>query len=129
MPTPEQVRAAAEGYVEGYVKGPSQRAEYVALFADDATQIDPVGTDPHVGQAAIGAFFDNVFTIFERVDFEIRNLFVCGDEAAMEFTITGHKAEGGGAAFDGVDWFKVNDDGKITAVKGFSDPTKFRPFD
>lgn len=129
MPTPEQVRTAAEAYVNGYVKGPAYREDFASIWAEDARQIDPVGTPPHVGRDACVAFFDGVFENFERLDMEIRELYVCGDEAALAFTITGYKPGGGGVAFDGIDVFRVSDDGKILEVKGYGDPSNARPFD
>ena len=51
---------------------------------------------------------------------------VCGDEAATVFTFTG-TTQGGGIVFDGVEIFKVNDEGRIVELRAYWDT--MRPLD
>lgn len=119
MPTTDQIRAAVAAYAESFVE--RDRERFMAALADDVEQIDPVGSAPNHGKDALGGFFDTVMSSAERLDFEVRDLIVAGDEAAMVFHITQHFADGGGLVIDGVDIFRVNDDGKIASIKGYVD--------
>ena len=123
MPTMEQIRAAATAYAESFVE--RDRERFMAVLADDVEQIDPVGSTPNHGKDALGGFFDTVMASTERLDFEVRDLIVAGDEAAMVFHIVQHFADGG-LTIDGIDIFRVNDDGKITQIKGYVDPEHIR---
>jgi steroid delta-isomerase len=55
MASPEQMTAAVHAYVEAFDQGDPDVA--AALFAEDAVVEDPIGSPPHVGQAAIRAFY------------------------------------------------------------------------
>lgn len=55
MASTEQMTAAVEAYVAAFDKGDPDAA--AALFAEDAVVEDPIGSPPHVGQAAIRAFY------------------------------------------------------------------------
>ena len=124
MPTTDQIRAAANAYAESFVQ--RDRERFMAALADDVEQIDPVGSTPNHGKDALGGFFDTVMSSAERLEFEVRDLIVAVDEAAMVFHIVQHFADGGGLIIDGVDIFRVNDDGKITQIKGYVDPEHIR---
>ena len=52
MPTPEQMEAAVHAYVEAFAKGDPELA--VAIFADNASVEDPIGSPPHLGHYAAG---------------------------------------------------------------------------
>jgi steroid Delta-isomerase len=124
MPTTDQIRAAVGAYAESFVD--RDRGRFMAALDDDVEQIDPVGSPPNRGRDALGCFFDTVMSSVERLDFEVRDLIVAGDEAAMVFHITQHFADGKGLEIDGVDIFRVNDDGKITSIKGYVDQDHLR---
>ncbi len=124
MPTPEQVRAAVDAYVDAYRR--NSRDAVLATFAPDAVWHDPVGQPPHEGHEGIGAFWDTVHTMAERIELVPSDVIVCGPEAAMVFTINAHTGDGG-MAFDAVDTFLVDDDGKITLLKAYWDMSRARP--
>jgi steroid delta-isomerase len=119
MPTPEQIRSVVEAYVESFNK--RDKEVFLATFSEMTEQVDPVGTPPRVGKQAIGAFWDDLFGICESIEFRVRDLFISGDEAALVFNIIQYHKQGGGVAIDGVDVFRVDDTGKIVAVRGYSD--------
>ena len=51
----------------------------------------------------------------ERMTFDVKDVVVCGSEAAMVFAI--HAATGdAGMVIDAVDIFEVDDDGKIASI-------------
>jgi steroid delta-isomerase len=119
--TPEQTRAAVDGYVAAWNK--NDRDAFLALWASDAVQIDPVPSPPNVGTDAIAGFWDNAHAMAESIEFEELESIVCGSEAALRFQATA-RAGGGGMTFGGVDIIAVNDDGKIASLKAYWDPAR-----
>jgi steroid delta-isomerase len=124
VPTPEQVRAAVDAYVDAYRQ--DSREALLATFASDAVWHDPVGAPPHEGHEGIGAFWDTVHTMADKIVLDPKDVVVCGPEAAMVFTIN---AETGDTTmiFDAVEIFLVDDDGKITLLKAYWDMSRARP--
>src|SRR5687768_15589902 len=60
----------------------------VALFTDDATVEDPVGSPVHEGKAAVRAFYESAHELADSI--ELRGLditLVCGDQAAFAMEI------------------------------------------
>ena len=127
MPTPEQVRSVVETYVKTMEAG--DRDGWVALWADDAVHHDPPSQPPHVGQDAIAAFWDEIHLLTETFSYDVRDVWVVGDEAAMVFTLTIGLTGGMRLQFDAVEVFAVGDDGRITSMKAFLDETAMRPVD
>ncbi|MGH9049392.1 MAG: SgcJ/EcaC family oxidoreductase [Acidimicrobiia bacterium] len=125
MPTPEQVRATVDAYVDAYRQDSVEAL--LATFAPDAVWHDPVGAPPHEGQEGIRAFWDQIHTMAERIVLEPKDIVVCGNEAAMVFTINAQVEGGGGMAFDAIDTFVVDDDAKITLLKAYWDTGRARP--
>lgn len=124
MPTPEQVRAAVDAYVDAYRQNSREAA--LATFAPDAVWHDPVGEPPHEGHEGIGAFWDQAHALADTIVLEPRDVIVCGNEAAMVFTINAHIGDAG-MAFEAVETFVVDDDGKITLLKAYWDMSRARP--
>src|SRR6478672_9346563 len=56
MASPEQIRATLDAYVATFTA--HDRSGWLALFASDATQEDPVGGPVNTGTEAIGGFWD-----------------------------------------------------------------------
>ncbi len=124
MPSPEQVQAAVDAYVAAYQE--NDRDAFLDAFATDGVIIDPVGTPPHAGRDARGAFWDTVHQLTERMTFDVKDVTVCGDEAAMVFRI--HAATGdAGIVLDAVDIFEVDDDGKISSMRAYWDMSRAVP--
>ena len=124
MPSPEQVRAVVDDYLASFPK--QDRAAFLACFADDATQVDPVPSPPNVGKEAIGKFWDNVGTMADKLEPQLDRVHVCGNQAAVVFTMNARSGEGGNA-IDIVDIFEVNDEGKISSLHAYWDPAAMRP--
>jgi steroid Delta-isomerase len=102
------------------------RDGWLALFADDAVVEDPVGPsmfDPdakgHRGKEAITAFYDNVIVTSEKIKFTIRDSYECGSEVAnvgqIEITLPGNQV----GIVPIVNIYKVNDAGKLVALRSF----------
>jgi steroid Delta-isomerase len=124
MPSPEQVQTAVDAYVAAYAK--NDRDAFLDAFADGGVIIDPVGTPPHAGREARGAFWDNVHQLTEKIVFDVKDVVVCGSEAAMVFRI--HAGTGdAGIVIDAVDIFEVDDDGKIASMRAYWDMSRATP--
>lgn len=124
MPTPDQIRTAVDAYGAAYVS--RDRAAFLALFTEDAVQIDPVPAPANVGHDAIGGFFDNAMNMAPDLTLFVDRTIVCGDQAAVDFHV---EATLGGVkmGFAGVDVFTVNDAGLITAITAYWDPATMAP--
>jgi steroid Delta-isomerase len=123
MPSPEQVQAATDAYAAAYNN--NDREAFLDVFAD--VIIDPVGTPPHAGREERGAFWDNVHQLTEKIAFDVKDVVVCGNEAAMVFQIHAGSGDGPGIVLDVVDIFEVDDDGKVTLMKAYWDMNRATP--
>jgi steroid delta-isomerase len=126
MPTPEQVRAAVEAYVE--LLGAGDRDKWLALFDADAVMVDPVPSEPHTGREAIGSFWSGLTGMADRIHIDQHELHVCGEQAALVYTLTLATAQEG-TAFDAVGIFTVDGDGLITSLRAYWDPAELRRVD
>jgi steroid delta-isomerase len=93
-------------------------------FADDAIVEDPIGPshfDPegkgHRGKEAIAAFYDKAIAPSE-LQFNFLETFQCGNEEANIGNIV-IKAAGYEVIADGVFTYRVNDEGKIVALRAY----------
>jgi steroid Delta-isomerase len=97
---------------------------WLALFADDAVVEDPIGPshfDPdgngHRGKEAIAKFFDMAIAP-SQLEFHFEKTYQCGNEEAN----VGHiviVAGGYRVIADGVFTYRVDDDGKISALRAY----------
>ena len=111
----ERSRAAAAAH---------DKQAWLALFADDAIVEDPIGPshlDPegngHRGTEAIARFYDMAIAPSE-LTFHFEKTYQCGDEEAN----VGHiviVAHGYRVTAEGVFTYRVDDDGKITALRAY----------
>jgi steroid delta-isomerase len=124
MPSPEQVQAAVDAYVAAYMA--NDRDAFLDAFADDGVIEDPVGTPAHQGRDARGAFWDTVHQLTERMSFDVKDVVVCGSEAAMVFRIHAGTADAG-IVLDAVDIFQVDDDGRISSMRAYWDMSRATP--
>ena len=103
------------------------RDGWIALFADEAVVEDPIGESPfdpeglgHRGTDAIAAFYDTVIGTNESITFEIRESWAAGNEVANVGTISTTLPDGGGTVHtDGVFTYRVDDSGKVIALRAF----------
>jgi steroid delta-isomerase len=115
----EQVRAVIEAYVDGWAK--SDRVAWGALFAEDAVLVDPVGKPPHVGKAAVLAFFDGVQDMPFRFSPRVHRIAVCGSEALLLFRMEALGPDGNGMFVEVADIFALDESGKIKSLKAYWD--------
>ena len=98
---------------------------WLAVFAEDAIVEDPIGPsafDPegkgHRGRDEISAFWDKVIAITDKIEFNFRDTFQCGNEEANVGNIV---TTMGGLQItaDGVFTYRVNDEGKLVALRAY----------
>ena len=124
MPTPEQIRAAVDAYVDAYRRNDRQAA--IDCFRPDAVWHDPVGQPPHVGHEGIGEFWDQTRQLASSIELRPTSVYVCGDEAAMVFDILTTVGDTK-LTMQAVETFRVDDDGLITLARAYWDPAEMRP--
>ena len=110
----EQVRAVVDEYVR--LVGTGAADEIVALYAEDATVEDPVGSQVRRGRAAIREFY----LPLEAMEMETRLLAarVAGAEAAFHFEIV-TRVDGAAYTLSPIDHMAFDEDGRITAMRAF----------
>ncbi len=108
------------------------RHGWLGLFAPDALVQDPIGPsmfDPdgegHRGGEAIATFYDTVIAS-GRVAFSIRESYAAGRECANVGTITTTLADGTRAIVEGVYTYRVDEQGRIVALRAYWEPDHLR---
>lgn len=124
MTDAKTMEAAVHEYVAAFDAGSPERV--AALFSDDASVEDPVGTEPKVGQAAILEFYTASMQTGAKLKLEgpIR---VCGPYAAFAFSVLLNLG-GKDMHVDVIDTFKFNDDGKVVEMRAYFGPTNMHGF-
>jgi len=115
MISEEQGAAVCEAYISALSNGDA--AAIAALYADDATLEDPVGTEVKQGIDAIRAFYDFAASsvISARLSGAPR---VAGNEAAFAFEIVAGAGENT-MTIDVIDVFRFDDNGKVASMRAF----------
>jgi steroid delta-isomerase len=101
------------------------RDAWLASFADEATQEDPVGSPIRRGRDEIAAFFDDTMASYAEIEIVPREIYVLGNEGVMVWTINGIRVDGR-VSFDGVDVFTFDGDRRITSVRAYWERAKMR---
>ncbi len=111
---------AMQNLATQYIRAVGERdgAAFLALFAPEAVQQDPVGTPPRIGHAAIRAWWDDVTAIHPSLAFSIDHVCVAGNELAIAWRA---KYEDNGARTEGVgvDILGIDSDGKIASAHSY----------
>jgi steroid delta-isomerase len=97
---------------------------WLATFAADAVDHDPVGTPPVVGHQGLRQFFHTIAGAFEKLGITEDHVFVAGNEAAVKWTGHGVGRNGRAVTFEGIDVFEINEQGKIQKLWGYWNPAK-----
>lgn len=116
MADADAIRKTVHTYSERFT---DDRDGWLALFADDATVEDPIGSDVHVGKDAIGAFWDMSHGLADRVTLTPSDYVkVAGNEAAFAMDARmemGDTVNGMGI----IDVMTFDDDAKITSQRAY----------
>jgi ketosteroid isomerase-like protein len=128
MTTARELGQASMAAVEAWDRG-----AWLALFAEDAVVEDPIGPsafDPeghgHRGLEAIAAFYDSVIAANESIRFDIRQSFLCGDEAANVGVIRISFAGGTVVEVDGIYIYRRSPADRIASLRAFWEPDAVR---
>lgn len=123
MPSDEQMIAAVEAYIAGFADG--DPAAIAALFADDATIEDPVGTPMKRGKAEILEFYTGSMATGAKLEL-LGDPRCAADYIAFPFAV---KLNWGGrrSSIEVIDTFRINDAGKITQMRAFWGPANMKP--
>jgi len=124
MPAIEKMTGAVHAYVEGFAKG--DPGMIAALFAEDATVEDPIGTPIRHGRAAIHAFDTESMQTGAKLTINgpIR---VGADHAAFAFSVNLHFG-GSDKRVDVIDTFRFNDDNEVVEMRAFWGPGNMHGF-
>jgi steroid delta-isomerase len=98
---------------------------WLAVFADDAVVEDPIGPshfDPegkgHRSREEISAFWDKAIAPNDKIEFDFRDAFQCGNEeanvGAILITMGSYLI-----TVEGVFTYKANDEGKLVALRAY----------
>lgn len=122
MSTPEQMTAAVNAYIAGFAAGDVEAI--VALFADDATVEDPVGTPLKHGREEIHAFYAASVATGAKLEL-LGDPRCAGEFVAFPFAV---KLEWGGkrTVIEVIDTFRIDDAGKITEMRAFFGPANMK---
>jgi steroid delta-isomerase len=125
--TADQINTALDAYCAAFSAG--DRAGYVALFSSDATVEDPVGSEVAVGSEGIGAFWDGVRQMAPEIQLQRTGpARIANGEAAWPLraiTTLGEMR----LAVDIIDVMAFDDDGRITSMRAFWDPSEMAPYE
>lgn len=95
---------------------------WLGLFAEDATNLDPVGAPPAIGHAAIRQMLEGLTQAFASANLTPEGIFVAGNEVAVKWTAHCVAKNGVSVHFEGVDVIEVNESGKIQSLKAYWNP-------
>ncbi|RKT87176.1 steroid delta-isomerase [Saccharopolyspora antimicrobica] len=117
MPEQSVIRDAVASYLKAVATGSA--ADVAALYAEDATLEDPVGSEPVRGRAAITEFYSTLENM--RQDVELLALRVAGDSAAFHFRVRTELPDGA-AEIEPIDVMTFDEAGRITTMRAFWSP-------
>ena len=121
----DQINATIDAYVAAFSAG--DRAGYIALYTEDATLEDPVGSDVIRGREAIGTFWDGVREMAEKITLErTGSARVAGGEAAWPMRAITHLGDMK-LVVDIIDVMSFDDEGLITTMRAFWDASEMAP--
>ncbi|MGX9787440.1 nuclear transport factor 2 family protein [Mycobacterium sp. MMS18-G62] len=118
MPSPEDNANTVTRYLELVSK--AQPDEVAALYADDATLEDPVGSEVHIGRPAIRGFYSSIENI--KAETEIGTLRALGNEVAFFWTMTVDLGNDARVRMEIISVMTFDDEGKIASMKAYWGP-------
>lgn len=127
MATKDEMLTTVDRYLDAFSRG--DKDAYLALFTDDGTVEDPVGTDVHRGPEAISAFWDGVRALSPVIELVPTGpVRVAGDEAAFPMQAVSTMGDDK-VVVDIIDVFVFADDGRISSMRAFWDLSEMRPLE
>lgn len=124
MLTAEGMTAVVHAYLDAFEKGDAERA--VAIFAEDATVEDPIGSPPHVGTDAIRAFYTLAMSTGAKLTLT-GPIGLAQAHAAFPMRIR-LNWEGRPMTIDVIDTFAFDATGKVSRMQAYFGPTNMADF-
>lgn len=118
MRTPQTMEAVVHAYVRALNEADLEGI--VALFADDATVEDPIGSEPHRGRAAIRSFYASSLRLPLQVALE-GEVRAVADSVAFPFRVS-FEMDGRRTTICPIDVFRFNEAGRITEMRAYFGP-------
>jgi steroid delta-isomerase len=115
MPSQEAMKTAMQAYLDAFNSGSA--AAVTALYAEDATVEDPVGSPLKRGKAAIQAFYTHSIATGAKLSLDAPVRGSHGSSAAMAFT-----ARIGPVTVHVIDVMTFNEAGQFTSMKAYFGP-------
>jgi steroid delta-isomerase len=109
----EAITKAVNRYLETVSQG--RPDDIAALYAQDATVEDPVGSELHIGRQAIRGFYTSVENVKSKT--EVVTLRALGNEAAFLWRLII-----GGMTIEIISVMTFDDEGKIASMKAYWGP-------
>ncbi len=123
MNSEQSAQIAVNLYMDAISK--KTKAEWLDLFADDASVEDPVGPSPndpsgqgYQGKIAISTFWDK-FIAPNSLTYSIIKSYDTGNEIANVGAVSITYSNGDSTDYEGVFVYKVNEVGKIISLRAF----------
>ncbi|MEZ5709833.1 MAG: nuclear transport factor 2 family protein [Blastomonas sp.] len=124
MPDTEKQKNVIHDYIAAFNAGaPDAMA---ALFSDDATVEDPIGTTTHHGREAIASFYGQAISTGAKISLQ-GPICMAGLHAAFPFAVS-LSINGQEHRIDVIDTFRFDEDGCIAEMRAYfeaSDLTSF----
>src|SRR5258708_40286501 len=113
MPSAEDISKPVNRYLETLSQG--RPDDIVALYAEDATVEDPVGSEVHIGRQAIRGFYTSVENVKSKT--EVVTLRALGNEAAFFWRLII-----GGMTIEIISAMPFGAEGKIAPMRAYCAP-------
>ena len=97
----------------------NNRDRWLELFADDAVQIDPIGTPARTGRTGLIEGWNIGRAQAPTMRFHHHDTIVCDHEAVLVLTVDCTDPKGRPFEVRSIDVFRFNDDARITEIRAF----------
>jgi len=120
MPSETVMKQAMQAYIDAFNR--SDADGVIALYAEDATVEDPVGTEVLVGKAKIAAFYKMAIATGARLALAAPVRASHGNSAAMAFDVQLNMPQGK-ALIRVIDVMSFNEAGKFASMRAYWGPS------
>ena len=104
------------------------KTTWLNLFAKDGISYDPVNSPPLDTEEKRGAFFDGIINYIDRVNIELDKTFIVDKQAAIKWRMEATGKNSQVVTFEGIDIFEINQEGKVTNLWTYWDPSGMGAF-
>jgi steroid delta-isomerase len=125
MKTQNHMKASLQEYIEAFNAGDATRV--LALFSNEATVEDPVGTPQKRGREEIAAFYGHATTLGARLELLAPPRGSHSNAATITFKVHVKGADGTPAHIDVTDVMEFDTEGKITSMRAYWGADDYHP--